>query len=360
MKKLIPTHPRGLTTAHSIHPLLTVKRPYQILTNAVITAFVFTAIPSFAAPLTDAVPAKEVSLNYVSPLMKAIELENQLERSELSPVEVAIPPQQGVLPQSCINGRYAFNTAYFNNGWSHNPHPFVTITLGRLQGSVTASGQYCFDGSWRAFGRGSVNFKNEVLVGMNLPRWRYFNNGSFRYAFQCGLKGEANLYADANLDFSASSQSYETASLFLNARGELTVSLVTPKLTIQRWTWNGGSGSFSWVELPISGPTNGDYVNGVSFEATAFGSLVFEGGYNWQGIDNDPDSIRDGERHTLYGKITGRAGIKLKFQTSGGTEHEATFFWERPLTGGGVDVGGSKWLYLNGSTDRELDKRPRR
>jgi chorismate mutase len=80
------------------------KRPYQILTNAAITAVVFTAIPSFAAQVPAAVPAKEISLNYVSPLMKAIQLENELERSARPPFEAAMQTQ----PTSEVNRASCF------------------------------------------------------------------------------------------------------------------------------------------------------------------------------------------------------------------------------------------------------------
>ena len=336
------------------------KRPYQILTNAAITAVVFTAIPSFAAQVPAAVPAKEISLNYVSPLMKAIELENELERSAKSPVEVAMPTQQGVRAQNCINGNVAFNTANLTNGWSFRPQPYLTITLGKVQGSVTAWGQYCFNGSWRANGSGSVTVKNEVFVGMNSGDWRYLNNNNLRYKFEWGIKAEANIGATGNFNFSATSQSYEYASLNFDARGDLIASFVTPKLTIERWQRVPGSGSFSYVQLPIYAPTNGQYVDGISFEATAYGALTFTGGYRWKVWDNDPDSSRDSEQQGWNGSITGRAGVKLKFKNVRGQEFESSLYWSAPLVGSGVSVNsGDQNVTVSDATDAELDKRPR-
>jgi hypothetical protein len=336
------------------------KRPYQILTKAAITAVVFTAIPSFAAQVPAAVPAKEISLNYVSPLMKAIELENELERSAKSPVEVAMPTQPVVRAQNCINGNVAFNAENLTNGFEFKPYPYLTITLGKVQGSVTAWGQYCFNGSWRANGSGAVTVKNEVFVGLNSGNWRYFNNNNLRYKIEFGLKGEANIGATGNFDFSANSQSYEQASLNFDARGDLIASFVTPRLTIERWTYNGGSGSFSWVQLGLNGPTNGRYVDGISFEMSAYGALTFTGGYRWRGWDNDPDSSRDSEQQRWLGSITGRAGVKLKFKNVRGQEFESSLYWSAPLVGSGVSVNsGDQHVRVSDATDAELDKRPR-
>lgn len=346
MKKLIPTNPRELRSA---------KRPYQILTNAVITAVVFTAMPSFAAPLPDAVPANKSSLKYVSPLMKAIQLENELERSAQSPVEVAIPTQPVVQPQNCINGTVAFNTKNLTNGWTFRPQPYLTVTVGKFQGSVQAWGQYCFNGSWRANGSGSISVKNEVFAGLNSGgSWKYLNN-NLRYKFEWGIKGEGNLVANGDFDFSASSQSYEYASLSAEGRADLIVSLVAPKLTIERWTYNGGTGSYSWVQLGLNGPTNGQYVDGISFELTAYGALTFSGGSRWKVWDNDPNTTRDSEQQEWFGSITGRAGVKLKFKLRSGYEFpEAGFFWS-----GDVVNSGPQHVGVSPATDKELDKRPR-
>jgi hypothetical protein len=287
--------------------------------------------------------------------MKAIQLENELERSEQSPVEVAMPTQPVVQPQNCINGSVQFNTKNLTNGWSFRPYPYLTVTVGKFQGFIQAWGQYCFNGSWRANGSGSLTVKNEVFAGLNSGSWKYIFGNAYRYKFEFGIKGEGNLVASGDFDFQSSSQSYEYARLSQEVRGDLIASLVAPKLTIERRAYNGATGAYSWVQLPLNNPSNGQYVDGISFEATAFGSLSFAGGSRYEVWDNDPNTTRDSEQQEWYGSITGRAGAKIKLVRLNGSSHEYSFFW----TGDFVN-SGPQHVGVSPATDKELDKRPRR
>lgn len=341
------------------NPLLNMKRPYQILTKAVITAFVVSAIPSFAAPLPVAEPATEFELNYVSPMTKAIQLENELDRFAKSPDEFEIPPLL-VRPQSCITGSVNFNPAKCTNGWTFKPNPFVTVTLGKVQGSVAASGRYCFDGKWYANGNLEGNVKNEVFVGLKSTNWIYFFSRSFRFKYDFGLKAEANIGVNGSFNFNANSQSYENAIFNLNVKGDLLGSVATPKVTVQKYSYFGDTGKYGWKDIALNSPTNGDYVDGISFEISAYGGVTFAGGYYWEVWDNDPDSSNDSEKQRWYGTITGRAGAKLKFKNTSGQEFGIDAYWSKPIKGKGVSVdSGDQFVSVDGATDRQLDQRPR-
>lgn len=333
---------------------------YPFLRKTAICIAVWTSVPAFGTPLPAGGPAGEKSLNYQSPLAKAIALENELTVYAADPssrTANAIQPRSA----NCINGTVGFNSNNLTNGFSFKPYPSVNVTLGRFQGQLRATGRYCFNGDWRANGGGGITAKNEATVGLFFPSggdgWRYFENGSYRFKLEFGIKGNGDLGGYGAFDFQGSGFAYEYAKIVAGVRADFGVSFYTPKLTIQKRYWSGGQ--YNWFQLPIYAPTNGQYVDGVAFELSAYGSLVLTGQYEWQCWDNDPDSSRDSEQRRLSGSIVGQAGVKAKFKLSSGRESEFSIYWSRAYASGGATIdSGYGYDPVNGATDYELDKRP--
>jgi hypothetical protein len=324
------------------------KRPYQILTKAAITAVVFTAIPSFAAQVPrDAEPAMEVALKYVSPLAKTIALENELSLYDAPPEAPAAIKSVKPLNDGCVNASLAFSAGHLFGGFSYTPpaYPFVTFNIARLQGFLRVRGQWCFDGNFNFTGSGYVGLKQEVFVGLAWPRnsWYTVRGTPYRWRVKFGLK----LYADLGTTPIAGQY---TRTAYHNHYGRLVaafeedfgVSFHTPVLEIQKWITNIETGSGTWLDLPSRAPTNGEWVDNIQFDVSVFGGLKFTQQIAWECYDSDPATPEDREQFKTTSSAVGQAGVKVKVKLANYGEVEKSIFWSQASNGSGVTLD-SNW-----------------
>jgi hypothetical protein len=306
--------------------------------------------------------APEIINNYQSPQSRSMELKKAL----LSPVSgesgtiaepitlgnqlVATAAQVGPTPppvKRCFTGSANFELPNFVDGFEGDFWGgAVRYKALDFKGAILASGTYCTDGTWNATGNGKIAIKTEFFSGMRAPSgvgdYYYYTAGGDQYRFRLefGVKFEPNLLYSTTLNFNATGRRVNDITITNGAYGDFVLSLVTPKITLEKsviYRWPGSSIQF-WTPMPISVPTNGQYVNSWRFEISAYGKLRLDAKIVYRAYDEDMDRSQDRRDTKWKGDfvISGSAGIKVEVQLVNNASFD-------------VDLSYSRWLY--GHTD---------
>jgi hypothetical protein len=221
-------------------------------------------------------------------------------------------------------------------------------------------------------GTARLKCRTEFIVGLESPEWKYFNNGNYRYKFALAIKGAADPTIAATVNFggnfppSLTARSSKTLELTAGIFTDLTLSVITPRLQIEKLEVRGRplaragqTVTRSWIALPVYAPTNGQFVEGVNWEVSTVGKLTLSAAMEYI-IDDEDSWVNSGEHEKSFtGSISGSLGAKIKIEIQGYLEYETEWFWPFLNEAGTVIINsGTEREGITPSMDREIDKRP--
>jgi hypothetical protein len=365
MKKLIQNNPRGLTAAIAVLACFTGAAHATVEENKGTNAIAFSEQRGDrSANLADAQQGQfNDSTQYITPLSRALELKNELSAGAPTPnavFENNTSYTKLTDKRSCFQASLTYDVKNFSSG-TPRPIPLLPkleVNIADLKGKLGLTGQYCRDGKWNGNAIASLNCKFEAFYGVSSGDWRKYNYGTRRFRFTFGIKGESNINTDVQFGFNGTGWSYQYAKIRLGIGGDLTLSILSPRLEVQQLSWD----KKTWLAFHDGPVWQGTYVEGAEFKFDVYGRVSMNGWYTYEVWDNDPDKKADSERHRVNATASGDFGVKVKVKIAGhSTDYHIRYAFQKELLDSGkhhkyADASISE--KVDDVTDHEMSRRP--